>query len=175
VDLSLTERAEYAGAYQAPGCCEILRYFGWEQAGEPLQVRINAVQLSVPGQFEYDLAANYCAAFWQSAAGARPCPGNSADAGGLVILVDRPAMENGRPNEPGLWVRPNQDRSGWLSAQYPAYTVARGDHFLAEAGCLANSPGCNLVFQLDYRSLDGFSGRGQLARRLRRAGQLDRC
>ena len=134
--------------------------FGMGPGGiEPLQVRINTVRFSVPGQFEYDLVANYCTAFWQSAVGARPCPGNSSDSGGSVILIDRPAMENGRPNEPGLWVRPNQDRSGWLSAQYPVYTVARSDHFLAEAGCLANSPGCNLVFQLDYRSLDGFSGR----------------
>jgi hypothetical protein len=56
-------------------------------------------------------------------------------------------------------VRPNQDRSGWLSAQYPAYTVERRDRFLAEVGCLANSPGCSLIFQLDYRGLDGFSGR----------------
>jgi hypothetical protein len=163
VDISVTLSApRLPGGYQGNW---LLRdpagtVFGVGASGtDPLVVRILAVQLALPGPFAYDLAYNYCAAIWQSAAGGLPCPGQAADPNGSVILVNRPALESGRSSELGLWVRPNQARDGWASGQYPAYTIQRNDHFKAEVSCLADSPRCDVTFSLDYRAFDGSSGR----------------
>jgi hypothetical protein len=36
-----------------------------------------------------------------------------------------------------------------------AYLGQNGDHFSAEMGCLYNSPGCDVIFQIDYRADGG--------------------
>jgi hypothetical protein len=41
----------------------------------------------------------------------------------------------------------------------PVLSIRNGDHFLAEIGCLANSPECDVNFQLDYRTAGGATGR----------------
>ena len=67
-------------------------------------------------------------------------------------------MEARRTNEFGLWVRPNQQRNGWITGTMPAYTVQSGDYFLAEIGCLQDSLDCDVIFELDYQIVNGASG-----------------
>jgi hypothetical protein len=52
-------------------------------------------------------------------------------------------------------VRPNEGDDEWISGEYPAYRVRDGDRFIAEIGCLRDSPDCELRFELDYREDDG--------------------
>jgi hypothetical protein len=124
-------------------------------AGDPFWVQIQ-VQL-LPGSYDYlyDLAANYCVADWSSGTGLLPCPGTSGDPNGSVILLTYPNLESGQENEPAIWTRPNDGQYGWVSGQFPAYLVQNGDHFSAEMGCLYNSPGCDVIFQIDYRADGG--------------------
>ena len=36
--------------------------------------------------------------------------------------------------------------------------IQESDHFLSEVGCLEDSPGCDVLFQLNYQLLDGTTG-----------------
>jgi hypothetical protein len=67
-----------------------------------------------------------------------------------VILLDNPSLENRQENELTLWTHPNNHRSGWISGLYPAFTIQPNYHFVAWAGCLDDSKGCNVLFRLDF-------------------------
>lgn len=111
------------------------------------------IQVSNPANpsFDYDFAANYCAAEWRSSAGLLPCPGSSGDEDGSVNLLDKPTLESGRTeDELTLWTRPEVTNNGWIQGTFPAYKVRDGQHFLADIGCLADSKGCDVTFTLDY-------------------------
>ncbi len=162
LDLSITLTApSYPGAYQGEW---MLRNAGGALFGvgadgqQPLVVRINAVQPSFPQSSDIDLAANYCAAAWNSATGPLTCPGIPADPNGSVTLQERVDAETGRLRGLTLLAYPNQERDGWVRGQYPAYRVRQDDHFLADVGCLAQDRQCNLIFQLEYRANDGTKG-----------------
>jgi hypothetical protein len=107
---------------------------------------------------ELDFADQYCSAVWRSGNGRLGCPGNRNDTNGSVILLDAPRLESGIEDEPALWMRPNQGRGGWISGEYSPFRVSEGDRFIAEIGCLRDSPGCELLFELDYRLTDGYIG-----------------
>lgn len=137
--------------------------FGPGADGTPaLEVRLYVVQSAgqppLPGNFLYDFSANYCSANWQSGAGAISCPSASQDLRGSVQRFNGIDLESRRTNDYGLWVRPNFQLNGWARGQYPAYAVQFNDHFLAEVGCLGNSPGCDLIFQLEYQIVGGTTG-----------------
>jgi hypothetical protein len=104
---------------------------------------------------ELDFADQYCSAEWRSDTGLLACPGNSDDTDGSVILLDAPRLESRNEDELALWMRPNQGRDGWISGEYPPLRVREGDRFISEIGCLRDSPGCELLFELDYRLEDG--------------------
>jgi len=120
-------------------------------ASGPLLVQIQAVQPIAPSNYVYDFASNYCAAMWQSENGALACSGSVSDPGGAVILVANPYLETGRVNGYALLTRPNNQVNGWISGYYPYFMVNTNDHFIAVVGCLRDSPGCDLTFQLDIR------------------------
>ncbi len=129
--------------------------FGAGPAGNtPFPIRIRTVQLA-RGNYDFDLLLNYCAATWRSAAGPLACPGNAQDSNGAVVLVSQPVLETGESYANALLTRPNQALTGWISGQYPLYTVRDQDHFLAEIGCQLGSQGCDMNFQVDFLSPNG--------------------
>ncbi|MEW5870463.1 MAG: NBR1-Ig-like domain-containing protein [Chloroflexota bacterium] len=125
---------------------------------QSLEVRINAVTPNQSPNSNYDLAADYCAAIWSSQASHLACPGSPDDPNGSVLLQDRLDAENGRLRGLSLLTRTNQERNGWIRGVYPAYRVQLDDHFMAQVGCLADNQGCDITFQLTYRTTDGSKG-----------------
>jgi Ig-like domain from next to BRCA1 gene/SdrD B-like domain len=103
----------------------------------------------------YNFALNYCSAYWESAVGVLPCPGSPGTSSGSVLLVTDPSLESRKENEPTLLVQPNQAEDGWIQGTYPALEIKTGDHFYAWVGCMANSSGCNVTFQLNYLNQNG--------------------
>jgi hypothetical protein len=148
----------YVGVYQSEW---MLRHpsgitFGVGSDGLiPLYVRIHAIQSSGYPEGTLDFASEYCAAEWRSAVGSLACPGNNQDDRGAVILLNQPSIESGLTQQYALWTRPNQTNDGWISGTYPTYSIRDHDHFRAQVGCLDASPGCNVVFRLDFNTPDG--------------------
>jgi hypothetical protein len=102
--------------------------------------------------YHYDFASNMCLASWSSEVGDLPCPGNPKSEDGSVIVLSKPEFETGRQeDEPALWTRPQVVKDGWIKGYYPIYKVLEKDHFLAELGCLDDSPRCKVIFSLDYQ------------------------
>ncbi|MBN1148968.1 MAG: hypothetical protein JXA78_17045 [Anaerolineales bacterium] len=160
VDISATLNAPpYPGSYLGNWLLQNAsgELFGVD--GEaPLQVQINVIQSGSALGYKYDFAANYCTAEWSSQAAALNCPGSAPSPDGSVVLVNSPDLEGRRSSGYGLWTRPNERADGFVRGYYPYLLVDLNDHFLAEIGCFASSPGCNLIFQLDYLAADGASG-----------------
>jgi hypothetical protein len=126
-----------------------------DNADSPFWVQIRVLAVEANPDYNYDFAANFCNADWTSGAGGVNCAGSETDPQGSVILLSEPRLESRNENELALWTRPSNGRNGWISGQYPAYTVQNQDHFLAEIGCLANSSGCDVTFQLQYETTKG--------------------
>jgi hypothetical protein len=114
---------------------------------------IRVKEISNP-KLVYDFAANYCLAEWRSSASWLPCPGTSSAAEGFVVLLDHPKLEDRQENELTLWTHPNNASRGWIRGVYPEFTIQPNHHFVAEVGCLADSKGCNVSFQLDFKNLN---------------------
>lgn len=139
------------------------RLFGYGPGGAgALTVRIQTYQPAAPHNYAFDLVSYACAGSWRSAAGPLTCPGGAQDRAGTVILLSQPDLENGLAGDYGLWTRPNRAADGWISGEMPTYAIQSGDHFLADLGCLADNPACDVIFQLDYRTTQG--RRGSLGR-----------
>jgi hypothetical protein len=101
---------------------------------------------------EYDFIDNMCDASWRNEDQHLPCPGNEHDSRGSVVLLEDPILETGKhENQPALWTRPKETHDGWISGIYTSYKVRPGDRFMADIGCLMNSPGCDVIFSLDYQ------------------------
>jgi hypothetical protein len=117
----------------------------------PLFVRIRVPSSPKPDPaFAYDFSANYCNAQWRTGAGQISCTTPSNDPRGSVTYLTDPDLETRTENEPGLWTRPDQSSSGYISGQYPPYTVKPGDFFVTELSCKYGFSGCNIIFRVDY-------------------------
>jgi hypothetical protein len=113
---------------------------------------VDIIVKNIPGPYPYDFVANMCAAAWHNGSRALPCPGNPASELGSIVMLPAPRLETGKhENEPALWTRPEATRGGQISGVYPAYRVQSGDRFMADIGCLENSPQCDVTFILDYQ------------------------
>lgn len=123
-----------------------------QNASEPFWVQV-IVQSPVAqtSGIVYKFAEHVCEASWRSAAAMLPCPGESSQPAGFVIPVGTPNLENRLENELGLWTQPNQEEGGWIAGTFPPLTIQPGDHFIADIGCLADHPGCDVDFRLGYR------------------------
>lgn len=109
------------------------------------------IRVTGPSYVAYNFAENYCQANWTSGAGNLPCPGTSGDANGYVIRLNAPVMENGvTEDEPGLLAVPQDVNNGYISAQFPAFTVQSGDRFRTIVNCQRDATKCNVIFRLDY-------------------------
>jgi hypothetical protein len=121
------------------------------QGKQNLWVRIEVVEMDHP--FAFSFAENFCHATWRSGAGKLPCWGLDKDPLGFAQLLARPVLENGKQdNEPALLLFPQAVNDGWVSGEFPDFTVQAGDTFVAQIGCLFNHTGCNVTFRLDYRN-----------------------
>ena len=132
--------------------------FGVSGAANPLFVNIIVTAPIQPDpRFVYDFSANYCNAQWRTAAGVISCNNISSDVRGSALALALAPLERGQENEAGLWVRPDQNRDGFIVGEYPNYTIQVSDHFVAEVGCVLNSTGCNVSFQVDIQPEGGNS------------------
>lgn len=128
--------------------------FGLGSAGDKtfwVSIKVNEVDEGVVFSF----ADAYCAADWESSAGSLDCPGKGTEPSGFVVKLDRPDLENRREDEPTLWTNPEMADDGWITGTYPAFEVKKGDHFIADIGCLKDNKKCDVIFQVNYRIGDG--------------------
>lgn len=98
----------------------------------------------------FDMVLNACAAQWVSSAGDLTCPGSDQDKHGFVLQVDKPNLESRKEDEPALWTSPDMVKDGWISGVFPTIKLRYGDHFMADIGCLAGYPKCDVTFKLEY-------------------------
>jgi hypothetical protein len=140
-----------AGAYQSNWLLRTPENVTFGVSGDnPLYVRIIVTQPIPPDpRFTYDFTANYCNAQWRTAAGVIGCNNLSSDVRGSALALAVVPLESRQENEPGLWVRPDQNPNGFITSEYPPYTIQPGDHFVAEIGCAQGSNGCDVRFVLE--------------------------
>ena len=125
---------------------------------DPLAVSIRTIQLDGAASSAYDLSTVICAAAWSGPSGALGCPGIPGDVNGSVELMERANLETGVSSTYLLAMRHAQSVGSWISGRFPPYIVRSGDHFVTQIGCLADSPGCDLNFQVIYQLQNGASG-----------------
>jgi hypothetical protein len=124
------------------------------QANASFDVKITVLNVN-PG-VAFDLIIQMCAAVWENSNGKDlACPGSASGTEGFVTVLANPAMEHRTDNEPAIWINPDHREDGAVTGLYPVYQVKDGDHFLAVIGCLANSSGCNVTFELGYMKGNG--------------------
>ena len=126
--------------------------FGFGPYGDDVifaRIRIQSAPKPNPN-YSYDFAAYYCNAQWRTNAGVIPCTNPNTASNGSVTYTTNPSLESRTENESALWVRPDQNSSGYISGQYPAYTVKSGDHFVTEVSCVYGFKNCDVTFRLDY-------------------------
>lgn len=102
----------------------------------------------------FNFAKSACSASWSTGAGKLPCPGTGVEPSGFVIPLDKADLEHRSEDEPILWTNPQVIANGFITGIYPKIQIEKGDEFIAEVGCLAESPNCDIVFQVNYR-IDG--------------------
>lgn len=126
-----------------------------DQGPAPSWVQMSVVESVI--EVNYSFVSNYCNAIWRSGRGLLPCPGDTEDARdtweseGFVLFLERPPLESGLEDEGALWTQPNARDNGWISATYPPIRIQNGDRFQAWVGCMDASPGCDVMFQVDYQ------------------------
>jgi hypothetical protein len=109
------------------------------------------IRVTGPSFVAYNFADNYCQADWSNGSNALPCPGSDGDPNGYIIRLNAPKMENGvTEDEPGLLMVPQNKNNGFISAQFPAFTVQAGDRFRTIVNCQRDAVKCNVIFRLDY-------------------------
>jgi hypothetical protein len=115
------------------------------------------IRVAEPTVMVFNLSENYCSAEWRNRVELVSCPGQLTDVqSGYVLVQAEPLLENGtRENEPAIIVRPDSSDGGTIQGRFPPFRVQSGDRFRTAIGCMANSPGCSVVFQLNYRADGG--------------------
>lgn len=102
----------------------------------------------------YNLADKGCDASWKSTSGGLTCPGSENMTNGFVNKVNGPDIETGKENELALVMAPSAGDGGYIEGRFPNFKVQNGDHFKAVIGCMASSPKCDVMFQVNI-SVDG--------------------
>ncbi len=116
---------------------------------EPLWVEIRVTE--PPASYYYDFVNSYCAASWENELGMLPCPGDVSSLNGFILRLESADLESHREDEPLIWTQPSVYNNSWIRGTFPAIRIKDGDRFLADIGCLAGNPDCDVVFQLNYR------------------------
>ncbi|MBT3389571.1 MAG: hypothetical protein HN413_04095 [Chloroflexi bacterium] len=116
-----------------------------------------------PNNFAYNFAVFACYATWTNkpmtesgdSAKELPCLGKIGSSDGFITLISNPNMEHGADSNAALWVHPNAEYQGFVQGVFPKYRVQSGDRFRANVGCMADTPDCNLRFELYYKDAGG--------------------
>jgi len=125
------------------------------KADQALKVQVTV--LNVNPNTAYNFILDTCAATWRNSRNQElVCPGTSTtDTKGFVTWLLNPKMENRKENEPALWVHPDERENGSITGIYPPRTIQSGEHLLTWVGCLADTKGCNVTFEIKYRVNNG--------------------
>ncbi|MGA9531533.1 MAG: NBR1-Ig-like domain-containing protein [Anaerolineales bacterium] len=100
----------------------------------------------------YDLVDHYCDADWRDGSGFLACPGKPESDVSFVTMLEEPVLEGDRhENEPGLWAELAAEDNAWMSGEYPAFEIEKGDEFRAVVSCAAEAEDCDVRFRLEYR------------------------
>jgi hypothetical protein len=115
------------------------------------------IRVAEPSEMVFNLSENYCSAEWRNRVELVSCPGQLADVeSGFALVQAEPLLENGtKENEPAIVVRPDNSDGGIIQGRFPPFKVQTGDRFRTVIGCMDNSPGCSVVFQLNYQADGG--------------------
>lgn len=143
------KKGDYRGYWKLRNASGVL--FGWGDQSDTAFW----VDIEVKGNeyAAYSFVENYCQANWENKNGTLPCPGDDNDESGFVVKLNEPVMENGvTADEPGLFTLPQDKNNGFISGQYPAFTIQSGDRFRAVIGCEHQAKKCDVVFRLDYKN-----------------------
>lgn len=143
------KKGDYRGYWKLRNASGAL--FGWgEQADTAFWVDI---EVKGNEYVAYNFVDNYCQANWENKDGALPCPGDDDDETGFVIKLNAPVMENGiSEDEPGLFTMPQDRNNGFISGQYPAFSIQKGDRFRTVVNCEHQAKKCDVIFRLDYKN-----------------------
>jgi hypothetical protein len=158
VDLSVNMKAplqagDYTGYWQLRNANGINFGIG-SNAQQVFWVKIRVVE---PSEMVFNLTENYCSAEWRNRVELVSCPGQLTDVeSGFALVQAEPLIENGiKENEPAIVVRPDNSDGGVIQGRFPPFRIQSGDRFRTVIGCMDNSPGCSVVFQLNYRADGG--------------------
>lgn len=152
VDVSIQLNApnkdgRYKGYWKMRNASDI--QFGFGATGEAaIYADVNVSGYTVTG---YDLALNQCDAAWRNGDKDLPCPGVYDSSEGFAVVMDAPAMEDGKVRGIGLLTHPQKVNNGTITGKYAAVNVQSGDHFKALIGCLNKANDCNMIFKLEYQ------------------------
>ncbi len=112
------------------------------------------IVVKVADSVAYNFADKGCDASWKSTVGGLSCPGSEDLTNGFVNKVTGPNTETGQENEQALVVGPSSGDGGYIEGRFPTFKIQNGDHFKAVIGCLASSPKCDVMFQVNI-SVEG--------------------
>jgi Ig-like domain from next to BRCA1 gene len=128
-----TATGNYIGFWKFKNASGVLFGIG-SAASSSWWVEINVAQPQSFGVI-YNFADNLCAATWSNG-DHLPCPGSDGNAGGFVLRLDNPVMENGVPAlAPGILMTPPQFVGSIIFGIFPPMTLLKGDRFQATVGC----------------------------------------
>jgi hypothetical protein len=88
---------------------------------------------------------------WRNGVRELPCPGTYDSSDGFAVVMNAPAMEDGRTRGIGLLTHPQKVNNGQITGKYAAIDIQTGDHFSALIGCLNKANDCNMIFKLEYQ------------------------
>jgi hypothetical protein len=154
IDLSVKLTApddggSYKGYWQLRNANGIVYGYG-ANANSPFWVDIEVVEVDLDGG--YSFALNYCMARWRSGiARDLSCPTNSNPKNGFVKLLNKPDLESHHDDEPTILAHPDNHVNGWITGKYPALEIKEDDRFRAWIGCMNESEGCKVTFNLTYQ------------------------
>lgn len=133
--------------------------FGGGKSGFWVTIKVSAYKSdAVPSAiFPYDFTASICSATWKSNAGmvTLPCPNVSQNEEEWAAVAMNPLLEGKQQEDERTIVMHIDNPDDWMQAFYPAYTVKKGDHFIAYIGCMNSNSTCETTFSLDYRIGEG--------------------
>ncbi|GAP14016.1 hypothetical protein LARV_01776 [Longilinea arvoryzae] len=112
------------------------------------------ITVKVADTIVYNLADKGCDASWKSTVGGLTCPGSEDLTNGFVSKVNGPNTETGQENEAALVVAPSAGDGGYIEGRFPNFKIQNGDHFKTVIGCMASSPKCDVMFQVNI-SVEG--------------------
>lgn len=131
-------------------------------AAETVTVKMTELAQKLPlvvvtpnaGGLRYTFYQNICDAEWGSSSLYKmPCNEDPDLSGYAASRISNPQMGGNTMRGDGLWVRITP-RHRFIEGEYPMMEIQEGDHFRTTAGCLDESPACDIIFEISYTTLD---------------------